>query len=298
MKKILSIIILSNAIDNEIYQMNCQCVSSLYDSENWNEIGGLEVILIESNKDNKYSYDDRVLVITPKEEFNFNKFLNLGVKNSSGRYLALCNNDIVFSKNWFSEILKVKILRPDILCFSPIDRDYKTMSYDLFPEKNDYYIGWDNKYHFAAWCFVLNRAIFSVIGKFDETFNFYSADDDFLMTLRKYSIDNALVTKSNVKHLSQQVTKKVNEKSSPRILDKEKYPLKAKYLKRGLSWLWDDVHFYEAFFKMEKKWGINRMIGRINRLINKYSLLRKRFITKILYSKPANKILSILTGIN
>lgn len=294
---LLSVVILSNAIDEEIYKMNAHCISSLFDSEDWDIIGGLEILLIESNNQNSFTYDPRVVVLIPDERFNFHRFLNIGVGQSLGYYIALCNNDIIFSKGWFSEILKVKDRNKKYLCFSPIDRDYKTMSYDLFPENKDYYVGWNNKYHFAAWCFVLDRSIFKTIGKLDETFDFYSADDDFLMTLRKYALDNVLVTHSYVKHLSQVVTKKENEFNNHRVNDIQKYPLTEKELKRGLAWLWDDVRFYEAHFKLEVKWGNERMIRRINRLLDRYPFLRKRCITKVFYNKKMNLLLTKLTGI-
>lgn len=294
---LLSVVILSNTLDEEIYNMNAHCISSLFDSEDWDMIGGLEILLIESNNQNSFIYDSRVNVLVPDERFNFHRFLNLGIEMSEGNYVALCNNDIIFSKKWFTEILKIKDQNKRYLCFSPIDRDYKTMSYDLFPEHKDYYVGWNNKYHFAAWCFVLDRSIFKIIDKLDETFNFYSADDDFLMTLRKYALENVLVTHSYVKHLSQVVTKKENEFNDHRVTDTHKYPLTEKELKRGLAWLWDDIRFYDAHFKMEAKWGNERMIRRINRLLDKYPFLRMRLITKMFYNKKVNLLLTKLTGI-
>jgi glycosyltransferase involved in cell wall biosynthesis len=293
----LSVIILSYTMDESVYKMNCECIESLFQSEVWSENLSLEVLLIESNKQNPYQYREDVKIIIPNEAFNFHRFLNIGINQSDGKFLALCNNDIIFHKGWFSEILKVKSQRNDFLSFSPVDRDYETMSLSKFPADKNFYIGWENKLHFAAWCFVVDRDIFKVIGKLDETFDFYSADDDFLMTLRKYAINNVLVVHSQVKHLSQQVTKKVNEKKSPKILDKEKYPIPEKYLKRGHEWLWEDIRFYDAFFRMDKKWGDDKMIRRINRFLDKFPILRIRLITKILYAKTTNIILSKLTGI-
>jgi GT2 family glycosyltransferase len=291
----LSVVILSKTLDDDIYKMNCNCLDSLFASEDWEDYS-LQVFLIESNRENPYTYDDRVQVIIPEEPFNFHAYLNMGIKLSDTDFVALCNNDIVFSKGWYTEILKVKSGRKDFLCFSPIDRDYKTMSEELFPGNKDYYIGWDNKYHFAAWCFVLDRTIFKITGMLDETFNFYSADDDFLMTLRKYALKNVLVTKSHVKHLSQQVTQKIGKRQSFEIFNKEKYPIPEKYLKKGYDWLWDDVRFYEAFFKMEKKWGNPLTIKRLNRLFTHFPVLRKPFFTRIMYSKFVNVILSKFTG--
>jgi GT2 family glycosyltransferase len=292
--KMISVIILSNTLDEEIYQINVNCIRSLLESENWEIHGGLEILLIESNRNHSFVYDKSVKVLMPEEPFNFNRFLNIGVRQSSGEFIALCNNDILFSPGWFTEILKVEEKNTRLLCFSPVDRNYPAMSYDVFPEEKDYYIGWNNQQHFAAWCFIVKRNIFSITGKFDETFNFYSADDDFLLTLRKNALDNALVTHSHVKHLSGQVVKKMNGHQSQEVMDKIKYPIPQKYLNRGFSWIWMDIRFYEAFFKMLEKWGDEKMIRRINRFLENYPFLRKRLITRRLYSKKVNNLMSLL----
>lgn len=291
----LSVIILSYAIDNEIYQMNCRCIDSLLSSEQWKD-GELDILLIESNKQVSYIYPDIVRVLVPHEQFNFHRFFNIGIENTKGEYLAFCNNDIVFEKNWWSEIMKVKQANPKFMCFSPLDRSYPMMSEEVMPSSKEYYIGWENKKHFAAWCFVWERKVFDIIGKFDETFDFYSADDDELMSLRKYAIPNVLVTASEVKHISQVVTKK-DGISKYKVVDIEKYPLSEKEIKRGLTWLWDDVRFYVAWRRMENKYGNERMRRRLHRIFEKYPILFRPCITKICYSKNTVNILAKLTGI-
>lgn len=290
----LSVIILSYAIDDDIYRMNCQCISSLLESDQWEE-EKLEILLIESRKDNPYKYVRNVEVIIPDESFNFHKFLNIGVKYSKGKIIAFCNNDIIFQKSWYNEILKVKTNHPHFLCFSPLDSDYPMMA-ELVSTGREYYIGWENKRHYAAWCMVWDRKIFDVIGDFDETFDFYSADDDELMTLRKYAIENVLVARSEVKHLSQVVTNK-DGVDKYKVFDKDNYPLSENEIKRGLTWLWDDVRFYVAYRRLEEKWGNGRMIGRINRMLDHFKWLRIRPITIILYNKYTNMILSKITGV-
>jgi glycosyltransferase involved in cell wall biosynthesis len=291
----LSVIILSYAIDNEVYEVNCRCLDSLRASEEWQN-GELEIVLIESNKKNPYTYGSDVKVVIPNEKFNFHRFLNIGVNKSDGEFVALCNNDIIFEKNWWSEIMKVKHANPKFMCFSPLDRSYPMMSEEAMPSSKRYYIGWENKKHFAAWCFVWERKVFDIVGKFDETFDFYSADDDELMTLRKYAIPNVLVTASEVKHISQVVTKK-DGISKHKVVDIEKYPLSEKEIKRGLTWLWDDVRFYVAWRRMENKYGNERMRRRLHRIFEKYPILFRPFITKFCYSKTIVNILAKLTGI-
>ena len=290
----LSVVISSYAIDNDIYEMNCQCIDSLVNSERWGR-DELEILLIESNKNDTYLYPDFVSVIIPNESFNFHRFLNIGLAESTGDYIAFCNNDIIFQKGWWSAIKKVKQRHPKFMCFSPIDRSYPMMTEQEMPSTKDFYIGWENKRHFAAWCFVWERIVFDIIGKFDETFDFYSADDDELMTLRKYSIPNVIVTASNVKHLSQIVTFKEGI-DKYRVTNKELFPLSEKEIARGLSWLWDDVRFYLAYWRMESKWGNERMCRCIHRMLDNYPILRRRMITRVLYTKFIVNLLARLTG--
>ena len=290
----LSVIILSYALDDEVYQMNTRCLYSLFASEQWTD-GELEVLLMESNRNATYQYDECVRVMTPTETFGFHHFFNIGMDNTFSEYIAFCNNDIVFQQHWWSAIKRVKELHPKFMCFSPLDRTYPMMA-EEFAIGKDYVIGWENKRHFAAWCFVWERKVFDILGKFDEVFDFYSADDDELMTLRKYAIPNVLVTASEVKHLSQVVTIKEGV-SKYCVTDKKRYPLSEKEISRGLLWLWDDVRFYNAYRRMEAKWGNERMLKRIHRLLDQCPFLRKRCITKILYNKSIVNILAKLTGI-
>ena len=74
-----------------------------------------------------------------------------------------------------------------------------------------------------------------------------------LYYLNKKKFD-VLVIASEVKHLSQVVTNKVGI-NKYRITDYERYPLSEFEIKRGYTWLWDDVRFYLAHRRFEKKWG-------------------------------------------
>lgn len=288
----LSVIILSYTIDDEVYQMNCQAIESLFASEDWSD-GEPEVVLMESNRESAYEYDGRIRVMMPGEEFGFHRFFNIGLDNTSGEFIAFCNNDIVFKPGWWSAIMRIKEQYPKFMCFSPVDSTYPMMAEEIAKGK-DYSIGWENKRHFAAWCFVWERKVFDTIGRFDETFDFYSADDDELQTLRYYAIPNVLVTGSEVKHLSQVVTKKVGINKYA-VTDKEKYPLSEYEIKRGYGWLWDDVRFYLAYQREKAKWGNHHMRQRVNRFLERYPSLNVRWITKILYNRQVNILMSKLT---
>ena len=314
----LSVIILSYTIDEEVYRMNCRAIESLFASEEWaltnegiNELtnerkisnfqspiskSSLEVLLIESNQEAKYTYDSRVRVLVPEEKFGFHRFFNIGLDNASGEFVAFCNNDIVFQSGWWSAIMKVKKEHPRFMCFSPVDSSYPMMVEEIATGK-EYTIGWENKRHFAAWCFVWERKVFKTIGLFDETFDFYSADDDELQTLHYWAIPNVLVTGSEVKHLSQVVTKKVGINKYA-VTDKEKYPLSEYEIKRGWTWLWEDVRFYVAYQREKNKWGSHWMRKRVNEFLERHSWLNIRPVTKFLYNRRVNLFLAKITGVS
>ena len=292
----LSVIILSNTLDEEVYRMNCRCLESLFGSEEWQD-GRLQVILVESNKKASYSYNSRVEVVVPEFKFNFHQFLNIGLDHTRGDYVAFCNNDILFTKGWFSAIMKVKVGHMEFMCFSPLDRSYPLMGEDMLSSSSDFYVGWENKKHFAAWCFVWERKVFDTIGRFDETFDFYSADDDELQTLRYYAIPNVVVTHSEVKHLSQVVTNKLDESKSHKIEDYERYPLTKEEIRRGYSWLWDDERFYVAYQRMKAKWGNEHMRQRVDRFFGRHPRWFVRPMTKLLYNRRMNSVMCVLTGI-
>ena len=153
----LSVIILSYALSDEIYQMNCRLLKTLHESESWDS-GELQVLILETAKNTTYSYEeyDDVVVFSPEEKFGFHSYFNIGVKMTDGEYIAFCNNDIIFKDGWFSAITRVADAHPKFLCFSPLDDsgNFPKMMPDVFPRDKEYYLGWENQKYFAPWCFV------------------------------------------------------------------------------------------------------------------------------------------------
>ena len=298
----LSVIILSYALDDDIYRMNCQTLESLMKSYEW-AADNLQVLLFESNKENPYTYPwPEVEVVIPDEKFGFHRYFNIGLDRSDGEYIAFCNNDIIFKEGWFTEIKKVADAHKRFKCFSPIDDsgDYPKMTPQSLPRDKDYYKGWEHQKHFAPWCFVWKRDVFDITGPFDETFDLYGADGDELLTLSRNAIWSVVCTKSVVRHLAGQTTivKQSNADSKYKITDPAKYPLTPYEISQNYhTWLYDDYRFYEAFQKIKTKWGIENTAYWTQRIIERYPVLNFRPITKLLFSKKANRLFCRLRGI-
>lgn len=298
----LSVIILSYALDDDIYHLNKQAIETLLSSEVWPS-GSLQILLIESNKENPYQYPyPNVEVLIPNEKFGFHRFFNIGIEHTDGEYIAFCNNDIIFHKGWFSAIREVSDNRRRFLCFSPIDDsgDYPKMSPEALPREKAFYRGWEHQKHFAPWCFVWKRKVFDITGPFDETVDFYGADCDEQNIMSRNALWSVVCTKSVVNHLAGQtaIVKQSGKGDKYRITDYDKYPLTEFEKTHNYPlWIYDDYRFYEGYQKLKKKWGLDNTTKWLQRKITQHPILNFRPLTRLLFTKRMNHIFCRLRGI-
>lgn len=256
----LSIIILSMTTTEELFKISSNCIESLMASESNIE---MEVILVESNKNfltSGFVYPDFVKVIIPSDNFNFHKFLNIGIKDATGDYIALCNNDLLFQKNWFSEILKIGKNNSEIMSFSPTEHTLNTNF------KTNFEIGYKIKTQVKGWCIVVKKELFNKIGLLDETFDFYYADNDYAMTLKSKNIKHALVYKSYVIHLEKKSSDKIVNSKSIKLEVLSKYDI-PKYLSdKKYSWVFNNEKNLSGFLKFYNKWGPPKFLYRKNKI--------------------------------
>ncbi len=197
----IDIIILSFAKTDKEKLLTLNCVESLFLSENNNEIM-FNVLVIESNKAiQPYKYPGTT-TLYPNMPFGYNKYMNIGITATNNPYVCMCNNDLIFEKNWATEILKVFKQYPSIESANPY---CKKFDYDKRIINGANVIRRDQTLNMngvlTGWCIFVKRSIFKKIGLLDEQFNFWFADNDYDLTLRKYGIKHALVKSSSVIHL-------------------------------------------------------------------------------------------------
>lgn len=243
MKQVVDVVMLAFTGSSEIFEMNAKAISSLRSSEP--EIH-FNVFLLESNVQFEamgWHYDTETQVVYPGEKFNFNRFNNIGLSLGDAAWVVFTNNDVVFHEGWFTAMMDVWRAHHEIQCFCPVDRASSFTPPGTFALGEAYRIGHLVRVTFTGWCFVVHRAVFGETGPFDERFDYYFADDDFTMQLRKYDILNAAVPGAHVTHLAH-VTSRKNELD---ISEKFKADQKA---------------FHE-------KWGSQRLIAWKNRLAEK-----------------------------
>jgi len=197
----IDVIILSNAKNDELKTITLDCIRSLADSENEDEIN-FKTLVIESNREMKpYQYPG-TQTIYPEATFGYNRYLNIGINLTSSDYVCLCNNDLIFHKGWASELIKVFRQYPQIGSANPFCPLFG------YHEKiiNGENVMWrrntmDINGVVTGWCIFVKREILNKIGPLDERFTFWYADNDYDQTLRKNKVDHVLVKSSVVTHL-------------------------------------------------------------------------------------------------
>lgn len=275
----LTVVILARTDSAQMFEMTSNCVRSLLDSEPQT---AMEVIIVESNKQynvSGFDYPQQVKVIVPQEPFNFHRFLNIGIEAASGDFIALCNNDLIFHPNWFRAILNISEQHPDMLSFSP--RGIPCAESD----KEKFTIGYRVMQQLMGWCFVVKREIFQTIGKLDETFDFYYADNDYGMTLRYFNIKHALVFGSYVEHLERKSEPKIIQATVAEKAFVKKYSI-PKYLKNPkYDWVFESERYLSGILNYHNKWGSPDLLYRKNKIadfLTKYQLgSLNRFFIKI-----------------
>ncbi len=242
----LSVIILAKTDSAEAHRMTSDCIASLVRSE---PNVTMEIIVVESNKNfasSNFVYPQSVVMIIPEPDFNFHKYLNIGIAASSGTFIALCNNDLIFQPGWFANIAEIAGKHRDIMSFSPSETPCSG--------GKRFKIGYKVMQDLKGWCIVVRKELFDRIGALDERFDFYYADNDYALTLRYHNIKHALVYGSHVIHLERMTEKRflaaatdLSFVSKYRIPDYLKDP---KY-----EWVFTREKYLSGIIKYHDKWG-------------------------------------------
>lgn len=206
---------LTKTTSEELYKMTQKAIDTLHESE---DEYVFNVILLESNKKSEYLYN-RCKVYTPDfNHFNYNRYMNYGLCLCENDYVVLANNDLIFHKNWFSEIYKHKDESHSFGCWNEYDKWHtklKEIREDEFNEKG-FREGYRTSYEMTGWCFVVKREIFDYF-KLDERVQFWYSDNVYIDDLQRHNFKHIIVRNSKVDHLCSKTTKTM-DKDKQRLL--------------------------------------------------------------------------------
>lgn len=225
----LDIIILSNAQTPELRNLTSQAIETLLDSEDFNKIRFL-IQVFESAETGTYNYPF-CRTIFSKKHFNYNRYMNMGIKNGKAPFICLCNNDLIFHRGWASALLKTLEKYPDLESVSPIC-EINHRERGIKPHTGTY-MGYEVRKHVAGWCLFFKRSMLQKTGLLDERFRFWYADNDYANTLEKKQILHALVTDSKVDHLESQTLKAKPQREQLMLTTEERFYYECKWGSRS-----------------------------------------------------------------
>lgn len=142
----------------------------------------------------------------PDRPFNYNYYLNFGAVRGSAPWIMFCNNDLIFRNGWIHALLNA-----DYPIVSPISqKDFRQK--DAIENE----LGWQCGRHLSGWAFMMKRELWEKIGRLDEDFDFWYADNSLIGQLKKHDIAPMLVPSSRVDHIGSQTlkTKSIDERNS------------------------------------------------------------------------------------
>jgi hypothetical protein len=151
------IIILSYAQNAKAAEITQRCVNSYLKTA-----GELinKIFVIESEKSITNSVEGKVHTIVPPEDFNYNKFLNIGLELCESEFVIFSNNDIVVLENCLQKIKQAYDLDPTLMGICPTDRNWHRHSKLFFPSDDRLYYGYETTLHMFGCCITLRRTVF------------------------------------------------------------------------------------------------------------------------------------------
>lgn len=222
MKNKVDIIILAYTMDLKAHQMTQACIDSAVQLDPQIDFN---ILLIESNAISYFTYKLATRII-PKIPFNYNLYLNIGLNycRKDTDLIVFANNDLLFTNQWASNLLKAfETHKLDSAC--PLEPRHH-----LFIPNDSVKIGTAFRQEVIGWCIAVKPKTIEIIGKFDDQFNFYFQDNDYIMNLKKHKLKHGLVCNSVVYHLLSQ---------SHRFLTKEEREYLAKDGKEKFQKKWN-----------------------------------------------------------
>ena len=231
----IDVIIISYAQTEELKNVTLRCLNSLIESED-PAIIKFNVVVIESEKSLKpYQYLNSS-TIYPESPFSYNKYLNIGINLTSAPYVCACNNDLIFHRNWATELLKPMKQFVDLYSASPIcPTHHKKMGYKL---DEGIVRGYRIRYEVSGWCILMKRSLFKITGLLDSNYLFWFSDNDYVNTLFALKLNHVLVTSSVVDHLESKTLNEQTQEREDELTNKEITYYKKKWDPRlGTGWV-------------------------------------------------------------
>lgn len=186
----LDAVFLTNTASKELYDMTVVAIKTLLQSA-----PNANVIVVESNPNHPFgSYPG--LTLEPRKPFNYNEFMNIGIRYGKSSYVLMCNNDIIFKQNAVPALID-GLRRHNLESASPWEPSFHKDRHDGLQEV---YFGHRIEYYVCGWCILATRAMLERLQPLDEQFEFWAQDLDYAKTLEVNGVRHGLIRAAEVQH--------------------------------------------------------------------------------------------------
>lgn len=194
----VDVIFLSYTKDLYYYGLTQRAISSLLKK---NSDCSFNIILIETNKnlEEEYFFYNDCRVIIPPEEFNYNKFLNIGLQYCRNQYVIMCNNDIIFGDSSVRNLINT-MNENDMHSACPLEPNWHKRKLSEEEYNSQFIEGYEVEKHIVGWCICSDRKMLIENRILDEKFAFWYQDNDYARSLQSLGIKHYLVNSSHVYH--------------------------------------------------------------------------------------------------
>lgn len=204
-----------------------RCVSSIFEKSTWENY---EIVIVENNSETKeiFAYYDelrnnpRIKIVTCKGAFNYSRVNNLGVREATGDYILLLNNDTqVITVNWMEELL-MYAQRPDVGAVGGklyyADKTiqhagvviglgaHRTAGHVHYRQKREN-LGYMGRLCYAqnmtavtGACLMVKKSVYEEVGGLEESFAISLNDVDFCLKLRRAGFLNVFTPFAELYH--------------------------------------------------------------------------------------------------
>jgi GT2 family glycosyltransferase len=192
---IVDVIILSHAKTAPLFDLTQATIDSCHASDK-----GVQFNILVLEQEPNVRYRDCVTGFTTGA-FNYNKYMNLGISLTGNEYVCLCNNDLVFGKDWATNLI-AGMEYHELLSACPAN---------LNAPMKGIHFGYQNNMHMLGWCIMTNRKLYDIIGEIDDEFPFWFADNIYSEQLKKFGVKHAVMNYATVKHLGSSTLKTIDK---------------------------------------------------------------------------------------
>lgn len=184
-------IFLTNTANASIFNMTSNAIASLRESA-----PEAHVIVVETNAAHGYGVYPAT-VIEPRKPFNYNEFMNIGIRYGKGEFVLMCNNDITFLAGAVPNLIQ-GMNDHQLDSASPWEPSWHPRR---FPDDGRaIYFGYAIEREICGWCIIARRSMLERLQPLDEQFEFWAQDLDYAKTLEVNGVRHGLVRAALVKH--------------------------------------------------------------------------------------------------